>query len=32
VREIENFLKVREIEKFMWLDMHYFEMEIDYRQ
>jgi hypothetical protein len=30
LREIENFLKVRQIEKFMMLDMHHFEIEIDY--
>ncbi len=30
VRDIENFLKVREVKKFLMLDMQYFEKEIDY--
>ena len=30
VRDIENFLKLKNIEKFLWLDMKYFEVEHDY--
>ena len=30
VRDIENFLKVKDIQKFLWLDMSYFEIDIDY--
>lgn len=30
VRDIENFLKLKDIEKFLWLDMRYFEIEHDY--
>lgn len=30
VRDIENFLKVKDIQKFLWLDMSYFEIDLDY--
>ena len=30
VRDIENFLKLKNNEKFIWLDMRYFELEHDY--
>ena len=30
IRDIENFLKVRDIQKFLWLDMAYFEQIHDY--
>ena len=32
VRDIENFLKVKDIQKFLWLEMSYFEIDIDYSQ
>ena len=32
IRDIENFLKLKNIEKFLWLDMSYFEVEHDYTQ
>ena len=28
IRDIENFLKTRDIHKFIWLDMHFFEHEM----
>ena len=30
IRDIENFLKVKDIQKFLWLDMSYFEIDLDY--
>jgi hypothetical protein len=30
IRDIENFLKLKNVDKFLWLDMRYFELEHDY--
>lgn len=32
IRDIENFLKVKDIQKFLWLDMAYFEQVVDYSE
>jgi len=32
IRDIENFLKVKDIQKFLWLDMSYFEIDLDYSE
>ena len=32
IRVIENFLKVKDIKKFLWLDMAYFEQVVDYSE